>query len=88
MATKNKAIAETTLSAAQSIESIRAAVLLTGVDGVPIQGNPVEGSRIKIKRAGKPVIPIQIILRALRAAYPDVTFHFGDARVTVIPKVS
>jgi hypothetical protein len=88
MATKNKAIAETTLSSASSIESIRSAVLLTEVDGVPIKGEPAKGSSIRIKRVGKPVIPIQIILRELRAAYPGVTFHFGDARVTVIPEVS
>lgn len=88
MATKNKAIVETSLSAAQSIESVRAAVVLTSEDGTPIQGDPIKGSRIKIKRAGKPVIPIQIILRELRAAYPGVTFNFGDARVSVIPEVS
>jgi hypothetical protein len=72
------------MSEIRTIETIRAAVTLIDEDGKPVSGTPEEGSIIRVKRAGKPVIPIQEIMQALRAAYPGVTWTFGDSKPIVV----
>jgi hypothetical protein len=65
-----------------SKEDIRSAVTLTTVpDGAPVLRDPAAGSTCRVARAPgvKMTLPIQFILRELRAAYPEVTFIFTAA---------
>lgn len=68
----------------RTIEVIRAAVTLLDEEGNPVPGNPMEGSVIRVKRAGKAVIPIQEIMQELKAAYPGVTWKFGESKPIVV----
>ena len=52
-----------------TLETIRAAVTLSS--------EPDPGKTVYVKRSGKAVIPIQVIMRALRGAHPDTKFVFG-----------
>jgi hypothetical protein len=46
---------------------------------VALDGKIAEGATVYVRRsAGKPTIPIQEILQAFRAKYPQTTFKFGD----------
>jgi hypothetical protein len=68
----------------RTIETIRAAVTLIDEENKPVTGTPDEGSVIRVKRAGKPVIPIQEIMQGLKAAYPGVTWKFGESKPIVV----
>lgn len=67
----------------RTIEDIRAAITMTNEDGTPAPQDLDIGSVIRIRRAGKAVIPIQEIMRELKAAYPQVTFLFGQSKPIV-----
>jgi hypothetical protein len=68
----------------RTIETVRAAVTLIDEEGNPVPGAPEEGSVIRVKRAGKAVIPIQEIMQELKAAYPGVTWKFGESKPIVV----
>lgn len=68
----------------RTIEMIRAAVTLVDEEGKTISGIPEKGSVIRVKRAGKPVIPIQEIMQGLKTSYPGVTWLFGESKPIVV----
>lgn len=68
----------------RTIEQIRDAVNLFDKEGNPVSGLPEEGSVIRVKRAGKPLIPIQEIMNELKSAYPGVTWKFGESTPIVV----
>lgn len=72
------------MSEKRTIETIRAAVTLFDEEGKPVTGTPDEGAVIRVKRAGKPLIPIQEIMQDLKAAYPGVTWKFGESKPIVV----
>lgn len=66
---------------APDLDAVRSAVVLTAVDGdsSPLIGDPAPGGKYSVKRSSAPrVIPIQFILKSLRAAYPESTFIFNS----------
>ena len=67
----------------RTLETIRAAVTLIDENGKSVVGIPEEGSVIRVKRAGKAVIPIQEIMQELKSSYPGVTWKFGESKPIV-----
>lgn len=60
-----------------SMTQVKAAVVLQA-DGKGLAGDPQAGQTVTVKRGKGPAeIPIQYILRELRAAYPKTTFTPG-----------
>jgi hypothetical protein len=64
-----------------TMDDILASVtLIDEATGKPVTSIP-DGGKLVVKRVGQRVIPIQQILRDLRAKFPDAVFTFGAANV-------